>query len=197
VPLGRLSDGYQNVAAWVGDLLYQITEVFGDREKPLHARGLLIIDEIDLHLHPRWQRRLLDFLDDQLPNMQLLVTTHSVVTAQQTPEDALFYCIRRDDNAPEIIAFEGDPGKLLLNQLIVTEAFGRISDESRGLVADKARYRQLHRQKQKTKDDRVEMAAIAERVGQAPEDPGESLVLNERQRELMARILERHEGELK
>ena len=67
VPLESLSDGYQNVAAWVGDLLYQITEIFDDYNNPLTVRGLLIIDEVDLHLHPKWQRILLDFLNTQLP----------------------------------------------------------------------------------------------------------------------------------
>jgi predicted ATP-binding protein involved in virulence len=53
VPLQHLSDGYQNVAAWVGDLLYRLSQVFEDYKNPLGARGLLLIDEVDLHLHPK------------------------------------------------------------------------------------------------------------------------------------------------
>ncbi len=169
MPLRQLSDGYQNVAAWVGDLLYQITHIFGDYNKPLEARGLLIIDEVDLHLHPKWQRQLLDFLNDRLPKMQLVVTTHSVVTAQQSEPTALHYCIRRDSGI-EIEAFEGDPGKLLLNQLIATEAFGNASDESLSVEKDKAKYRELHRKESKTADDRQEMEEIADRLGQRPDD---------------------------
>ena len=56
LPLDQLSEGYQNMAAWCGDLLYRITEVYKDYKSPLSARGLLLIDEIDLHLHPVWQR---------------------------------------------------------------------------------------------------------------------------------------------
>ena len=130
VPLAELSDGYQNVAAWVGDLLFRITETFEDYRDPLSVRGLLIIDEVDLHLHPKWQRRLLDFLDTRLPRMQLFVTTHSLVTAQQAPENALFYCIRRGDASPVVEQFQADPGKYLLHQLAATEAFGKLSDES-------------------------------------------------------------------
>ncbi len=62
VPMSQLSDGFQNVASWIGDLLYQVTEVFEDYKSPLRTRGLLLIDEVDLHLHPLWQRDLLAFL---------------------------------------------------------------------------------------------------------------------------------------
>ena len=48
IPLDQLSDGYQNMAAWIGDLLFRITETFKDYKKPLEARGLLLIDEVDL-----------------------------------------------------------------------------------------------------------------------------------------------------
>ena len=46
LPLSALSDGYQAMAAWSGDLLWQITETFADYSDPLRARGLLLIDEI-------------------------------------------------------------------------------------------------------------------------------------------------------
>ena len=116
---------------------FEITEIFEDYNSPLHARGLLIIDEVDLHLHPKWQRTLLDFLEAQLPNMQLVITTHSVVTAQQTPENALLYCARKEKSAPDIVAFDGDPGTLLLHQLMVTEAIGNLSGESVRIEQDK------------------------------------------------------------
>jgi predicted ATP-binding protein involved in virulence len=195
VPLAQLSDGYQTVAAWVGDLLYQITDIFDDYTNPLQARGVLVIDEVDLHLHPKWQRRLIDFLDQQLPNMQIIATTHSVVTAQQAPENALFYCIRRDDGPPVVQAFEGDPGNLLLNQLILTEAFGHIPDESVDLVETKKRYRELHDKTQKSAADKREMKAISKRVRAVPEDPSEAIVLNPRQRELMESMLSKSRGE--
>ena len=65
------------VAAWIGDLLYRITETFEDYRAPLEARGLLLVDEIGLHLHPSWQRQLLDYISRKLPNFQRVVTTHS------------------------------------------------------------------------------------------------------------------------
>lgn len=102
VPLEQLSDGYQNMAAWIGDLLFRITETFRDRREPLHARGLLLLDEIDLHLHPKWQRLLYDFVSDKLPNFQVVATTHSALTAQQAGENELFALRRNERHTVEL-----------------------------------------------------------------------------------------------
>ncbi len=194
VPLEQLSDGYQNVAAWVGDLLYQISDTFDDYKDPLSARGLLIIDEVDLHLHPKWQRTLIDFLEKRLPNMQILCTTHSVVTAQQTPEHSLYYCIRSGDEPASIERFAGNPGSLLLNQLIVTEAFGQIPDESLDVEAAKDRYRALSRKSDKDHGDQLEMRQLEARIGAVPDDPQEDIRLTAEQRELMQSVLKRRLG---
>lgn len=188
VPLSQLSDGYQNVAAWVGDLLYRITSTFEDYRNPLDVRGLLIIDEVDLHLHPTWQRRLLDFLDTRLPRMQLLVTTHSIITAQQAPENSLFYCVRREGR-PVIEPFGTDPGKYLLNQLAATEAFGQLSDESLEVEHLKVEYRELHRKGPATDEEHRRMAAITEKLAERPPDPQASPVLTPDQVKLVEQIV--------
>lgn len=191
VALEDLSDGYQTVAAWIGDLLYQITETFDNDQNPLDIHGLLVIDEIDLHLHPKWQRQLIGLLDRQLSNMQIIATTNSVVTAQQAPEGALFYAIRRDGSAPVIEPFAGDPGAFLLNQLIVTEAFGHVSDESVDLERQKAEYRAVARSVAEAGGPQLEsptLSRIAERAASVPPDPSEDIQLTPRQHELLQAI---------
>lgn len=115
VSLEELSDGYQNVAAWIGDLLYRVTDAFAHFKQPLQARELLLIDEIDAHLHPAWQRRLRDFLTSKLPNFQILATTHSALTLQQAHEGEATILTR--DDCKQVIAngFPGDPSKLRLH----------------------------------------------------------------------------------
>lgn len=188
VPLRSLSDGYQSVAAWVGDLLYQITNTFGDYKDPLSARGLLIIDEVDLHLHPIWQRRLIDFLEKRLPRMQLVVTTHSVVTAQQAPLGALHYCVRRGGQ-PTVETFDIDPGNLLLNQLIATEAFGQMSDESVQVEIAKHEYKEIQRKENKTDADLLRLQELTETLGGRPHDEDAAVSLNTEQQVLMNKIL--------
>lgn len=131
VPLNSLSDGYQNVAAWIGDLLYRITNFFKDYKNPLSTRGLLLIDEVDLHLHPKWQRRLLNFLKNKLPNFQIVASTHSPLTAQQAKEGELFVLYRGLENAIQIEKFDGNPSAKDINQLLTSDLFGLGSSRSK------------------------------------------------------------------
>lgn len=193
VPLSQLSEGYQNVAAWVGDLLYQVTSTFEDYNSPLDARGLLIIDEVDLHLHPIWQKRLLDFLDKRLPRMQLLVTTHALVTAQQSPLGALHYCVRRE-TGPMIERFTPDPGKLLLHQLLATEAFGQMSDESLEVERLKLEYREIRAGEAIDEVEVARMQFIESELNHMPADVHSALVLTEKQQDLLKKIL--NEGQV-
>lgn len=131
VPLSQLSDGYQNMAAWCGDLLFRITEAFPDRKDPLATRGVLLIDELDLHLHPVWRRKLVDFLSSTLPNFQFIATTHSALTAQQSGEGEL-YVIRREgkQQRPKLVPFVGEPRKMMLHQLLLSPMFGLATMDS-------------------------------------------------------------------
>lgn len=116
VELSRLSDGYQNVAAWIGDLLYRVTESFAHFSDPLSARGLLLIDEIDAHLHPTWQRQLKAYLNDKLPNLQIIATTHSALTLQQFTQDEA-YVLRRKKSGVVLENLGIDPSHMMLHQL--------------------------------------------------------------------------------
>lgn len=163
VPLSGLSDGYQSVAAWVGDLLYRILETFEDYSNPLKKTGLIILDEADLHLHPIWQRKLFGFLNRKLPNFQLLVTTHSPVTAQQADRNEIYYLKRNKGNIAAY-RFNADPGELLVSQLLITEVFGLESDESVDAEAEKARYRKLRDKRNRSEKEEEEFLALKEDV---------------------------------
>jgi AAA15 family ATPase/GTPase len=167
VPLEQLSDGYQNVTAWVGDLMYNITNTFKDHKDPMKARGLLLIDEIDLHLHPKWQRLLHKFLKEKLPNFQVIATTHSPLTAQQAEEGEL-YALKRDNKKVVLIPFEGSPSKMLLHQLLMSPVFGLPSDESLKVQKAKDEVRSIKLKSKKTAGDRAKVAAYSKTLGELP-----------------------------
>lgn len=126
VALRDLSEGYQAMAAWAGDMLFRLTETFQDYQNPLEARGLLLLDEMDLHLHPKWKINLVDFLNKTFPNLQIIATTHSPLSIQQCGTGELFV-VRRDLNAderPVVVPFEGDPSNLRLSQLFLSPLIG-------------------------------------------------------------------------
>lgn len=151
VSLDDLSDGYQNVAAWIGDLLYRTTAAFDDYSNPLATRGLLLIDELDLHLHVKWQRRLRRFIDDKLPNFQIVATTHSPMTAQQAGQSEVHVLARPSpEAAPELQACDIAPDRLALHQLI-EPFFGVGTVDSARIAGIKDRYRALKATKRRSR----------------------------------------------
>lgn len=73
----QLSDGEKCLLALVGDLARRLSLLNTDKENPLHSEGVVLIDEIDLHLHPKWQRSVVASLERTFPNCQFIITTHS------------------------------------------------------------------------------------------------------------------------
>ena len=75
----ELSDGYHVFVALVADIARRAVMLnqFDGADAPAHVEGVVLIDELDLHLHPRWQRVALPRLRDAFPRLQLIVTTHS------------------------------------------------------------------------------------------------------------------------
>ena len=77
LPAVWLSAGFQSTIAWVADLIGQVALDVGEVVVPAEMEGLVLIDEIDLHLHPRWQARLVTALKRIFPRIQFIATTHS------------------------------------------------------------------------------------------------------------------------
>lgn len=77
VPFPALSDGYRAFLGWVGDLLYHLCTTCPPDRSLVDNKGIVMVDEIDLHLHPKWQMTILRTLGSVLPNIQFIVTSHS------------------------------------------------------------------------------------------------------------------------
>jgi predicted ATP-binding protein involved in virulence len=77
-----LSLGYRTSMAWTVDFASRMFDLYPESENPLAEPAVVLIDEIDLHLHPKWQRELIDYLTNLFPNTQFIVTTHSPLIVQ-------------------------------------------------------------------------------------------------------------------
>jgi len=77
IPIRLTSLGYQSIMAWIGYFLKRIYEANGGVDNFYEAPAIVIVDEIDLFLHPLWQSRILKVLIKNFPNTQFIVTTHS------------------------------------------------------------------------------------------------------------------------
>lgn len=77
IQIDQLSDGEKCLIALIGDLARRLAIANPARANPLEGTGVVIIDEIELHLHPKWQRMVLPQLIKTFPNCQFVISTHS------------------------------------------------------------------------------------------------------------------------
>ncbi|MGX4641660.1 AAA family ATPase [Massilia sp. SYSU DXS3249] len=86
----QLSDGEKCLLALVGDLARRLSLLNTEKSNPLSGEGIVLIDEIDLHLHPKWQRTIVSSLETTFPNCQFVITTHSPqVVGELAPESVM------------------------------------------------------------------------------------------------------------
>ncbi len=77
LPFQALSDGFRAYIGWIADLLYHVCMGTPSGRKLIENRGVVLVDEVDLHLHPEWQQTVIPTLARALPNLQFVLTSHS------------------------------------------------------------------------------------------------------------------------
>ncbi|MBU3063124.1 ATP-binding protein [Nocardia sp. NEAU-G5] len=145
--LASLSDGYRTVAGLVLDLIKQLVSAFHtiifDEDSDGHVRviheGVVLIDEIDVHLHIEWQKRIGFWLKDHFPRMQFIVTTHSPFICQAADEGGLIRLSPawEHDSGAEILTGE-DFNRVVngsVDDAVLTDLFGLDS-----VLSDSARH---------------------------------------------------------
>jgi predicted ATP-binding protein involved in virulence len=98
LPFKLLSDGQRRVVGVVAELAYRCAILNGHREENAikESKGVVLIDEIDLHLHPNWQKRIVNDLKRTFPKIQFIVTTHSPFIVQSLKKEELINLDRNE-----------------------------------------------------------------------------------------------------
>jgi predicted ATP-binding protein involved in virulence len=89
--LNQLSDGEKCTIALFGDLARRMAIANPQRKNPLEGTGVVLIDELDLHMHTSWQRKVMNVLKRTFPNIQFIITTHSPQILGELDEDFLYF----------------------------------------------------------------------------------------------------------
>jgi predicted ATP-binding protein involved in virulence len=123
--INQLSDGEKIYIALVGDLCRRLVLANPTLDNPLLGEGIVLIDEVDLHLHPEWQKNIAERLCATFPNIQFIITTHSplVINSINTKHIRI---INIENNKANII--EGDYSYGLPVSIILEDVMG-ISSE--------------------------------------------------------------------
>lgn len=140
-----LSDGFRSVIALAGDLIWRLLQAFPDMEDPTAASGVVLIDELDIHLHPSWQREIAGWLRKVFPNLQFFIATHSPLVAAGAGQDALTL---RLDLVDGILQVEEIPFQALaadVDRTLRSPAFGLHSTYAPPTETKIQRYHELKR----------------------------------------------------
>lgn len=114
----QLSHGERLLVALAGDIARRLAIANPERDDPLLGEGVVLIDEIDLHLHPAWQAKVIPALRHTFPNVQLVVTTHSLVVLSYLPS----VCVRRLEDFQLVDALTPTQGRE--PNALATEVYG-------------------------------------------------------------------------
>lgn len=87
----QLSHGERNQLALIGDIARRMAILNPGCENPLEGNGIVVIDEVDQHLHPSWQRQFIPNLQRTFPNVQFILTTHSPLVISEAPNTRVFH----------------------------------------------------------------------------------------------------------
>ena len=123
VPLGAFSDGYRAYIGWVSDLLYNLSSSLPKGTLLRDARGVVLVDEIDLHLHPEWQREVIPTVARTLPNLQFVLTSHSPIVAGTLSHKNIFVLEMDKEGASTIRQLEEPIHGLNADQILLSSYF--------------------------------------------------------------------------
>jgi len=135
LPIRATADGYKSMTIVACDLLgwflLHDEEIFNKE-----LAGIFIIDELEQHLHPSWQRKIVKLLMEVFPKLQFVITTHSPLIAGNAgrlfPEDSglkLLYA-GQQGKISQVSEVEENLGELDCNQILSSEAFGYIINQN-------------------------------------------------------------------
>lgn len=134
-----LSRGMMTILGWIGVLLQRLYETHPADPVPEQRRALLLVDEIDVHLHPEWQRRILPLLEEHFPRLQIIATTHSpLVVGSARPGEVLHL---RDDRT--LIRVDENFSGWRSDQILTSEAFELETTRDTATEAVQREYRDL------------------------------------------------------
>lgn len=135
----QLSDGYKTLFALVIDLSMRMAMANPHLDDPLSAEAVVMIDELDLHLHPSWQQRVIGDLLKTFPNAQFIVTTHTPYIVESANNNLKRYQIRNIPVESEQVRdlFPLDPADTAAYFMLGEHGFESLMDSELGLLDDR------------------------------------------------------------
>ena len=130
----QLSQGEKSLMALVGDIARRLAMMNPELDNPLHGDGIILIDEVDMHLHPSWQRNLVQRFTDTFPKCQIVLSTHSPLVISDQ-KDILVYLLN-DGEVTALPPLYGDDVNTVLLEVMDTDIRDHDINEKLGNLLD-------------------------------------------------------------
>lgn len=150
--LEELSDGYSSVIYIVSDLILRMDRnwILGDRLSEYDLEGIVLIDELETHLHIELQKKIMPFLTEFFPRLQFIITTHSPYILNSI-SNAKAYDLERGIELENLALYSADG---------LSEAYFEADEYSEELKGKFERYQLLKKKEKLTEDERAERARL-------------------------------------
>ena len=165
ITLDGLSLGYKAMITWMVDLANRMFERYPKSINPLAEPAVVLIDEIDLHLHPRWQRTIMNYLSKRFVNTQFIVTAHSPLVVQAVT-NANIVLLKREGNH---VVIDNNPLSVLgwRSDQILTSLFG-VKSRSDEIEELQKKRRKILSKAKLTQTDKRNLKDIESKMGYLP-----------------------------
>lgn len=125
ISFSQLAAGYRNILAMFGDMIIRLQKLQPEVKSIRDLKGIVIIDEIELHLHPKYQKWLPSKLSELFPNIQFIVSTHSPIPLLGAPKESVFLKVNRnEEQGITVERIDIDIAGLNPNMVLTSPVFG-------------------------------------------------------------------------
>lgn len=166
-PSGTLGDGYDATLALITDLIGW-WGMLQEEDFNKELEGIVLVDELEQHLHPKWQQSIIKLLHNQFPKIQFLATTHSplcaIGTSELTNQECELVLLEQAENYVEGRADLEPPRRLRADQVLTSYLFGLDSTRSTGVARDINRYSHLKAKKTRSQSEQQELIQLHSRL---------------------------------
>jgi energy-coupling factor transporter ATP-binding protein EcfA2 len=181
VPFDELSQGMASIFNWVGLLAQRMYTICENSPRPQDEPAIVIIDEVDAHLHPEWQRRLVPLTRKFFPNVQVIATSHSPLLAGSLRMHEIGVLVRDHEGKNITIARHGDTYGLMSQDIMTSGVFDMLTDRNVEVERLIQRYCSLYESRERSLDDDVELEELRRKLSRfgfgalgAPDRPSDT-----------------------
>ena len=164
VPFDGMSQGMASIFNWLGVLVQRLYQFFPESEAPEREEATVIVDEIDAHLHPDWQRRLVGLSKLHFPKVQVIATSHSPLLAGALHGPEMCVLERDEDDRITPLHYEIDLFGLRSHEILVSDAFKLSSDRNPRIEELHCEYMSIFQKSKRTREEEKRMQALEREI---------------------------------